>query len=404
MEIKSKSQSISSFNNMLNKLCYIFIIFSSLFFFLVCMNSQDQNWDMLGYAASALTLDNQEPEIVHEYLYRELQNYVSEEDFEKLTKKDSYRKLMSEDSDAFNQQIPYYKIRIVFVGLIFILVSLGVNIFTAGHVITAAAAALGLVVFFHAYRNEIKPVFFRALLPLLFVLTGVIDAGQKTSADSLAYCWLGLICYAFIRKHWAVFPLLVLSVLIRTDMVIFVLLVLTYYFAIKPEWRVQACVSVAATAVLYFGVNELVGNYGWSTVFYFVFISDMLATHPLEFSNLGVSLQQYFTVVLRNSIKVVNEDRFWVFVLNVLLQLILFFRMKNFKSLNKKTIIELMENPVTALTMISCGYIAIHYLLFPVLWSRFFIGQYMIAALGLIYILTRLIERDTASYERIDTT
>jgi len=105
---------------MSNKLFSGFILFSSLFFFIYSLYDQEQNWDMLGYASSAISLESEDPVYIHDYVYNELRNYVSDEDFEKLTNGSSYRKTMFEDPDAFIQQIPYFKIRIVFVSLIFI--------------------------------------------------------------------------------------------------------------------------------------------------------------------------------------------------------------------------------------------------------------------------------------------
>ena len=378
----------SSHENVLNRFCYFFILGSSLLFFFLCMNTQENNWDMLGYAASALNISEQNSGDIHEHVYTELRNYVSSDEFDRLTKNNSYRETMYADADAFMQQVPYYKIRVIFVGLIYVLAGFGVNIFAAGHMVSAAAASLGLLVFFYAYREIINPVYFKLLLPVLFVLVGVLDVGQKITADSLAFLWVALICWAFIKKHWFILPLLVTAVLIRTDLILLVALMLVYLFLFRPAQRFQVMVAAIATACLYVGVNKLAGNYGWSTVFYYVFVSDMSATHPQEFMKLGLSLEQYFSAIFNNIFNVINENRFLLFVLNVSLQLILFFCLNNIRKSVWEIYAMLLRNPVIALTLMSCGYLVLHFLLFPVLWSRFFVGQYMIAALGLFYMMT----------------
>jgi len=392
-----ESSCVEISNKPLSRLLSGFILFSSAFFFLYCLYSQEQNWDMLGYSASAVSIEDKDPAYIHDYVYRELRNYVSDEDFEKLTNGDSYRETMHKDPDAFIQQVPYYKIRIIFVSLIFILMSLGVNVFAAGHIISAAAAALGFIIFFYAYKKITEPAFW-VLMPFYFILCGVHDAGQGVSADTLAFLWFGLICYSFINKHWAIFPLLVVSTLIRTDMVVFVALVLCYYFIFRPDLRSRSLITAVITAILYIFVNKVVGNYGWNTVFYFVFISDMQATHPDEFSKLGLSMQQYLATAMNNLRLILPENKFWLFVVNVLLQLILFLNLKSVSLNNKKEkIITLAMDPVISLTIICCGYIVLHYLLFPALWPRFFIGQYMIASLGLLYTLTCLLNKTVLS-------
>ena len=383
----------TSNKKMSSKVLSGFILFSSLFFFLYCLYDQEQNWDMLGYASSTLSLENEDPAYIHDYVYKELRNYVSDEDFDRLTNGSSYRKTMFQDQDAFIQQIPYFKIRIVFVSLLFILVSLGVHVFTAGHIISAASAALGFVVFFYAYKKITRPSLW-ILLPFLFVLSGVLTTGQKVTPDTLAFLWFGLICHSFINRHWSIFPLLALSTLIRTDMVVFVALVLCYYFIFSPKLRIRAGITAVVTIILYVSVNKLIGNYGWSTVFYYVFTSDMQATHPEEFSKLGLSIQQYFSAITQRLGSILYENAFWLFVVNASLQLILFLEQKGLSANKKEKLVLLAKNPAIALTLISWVYIVIHYLLFPALWTRFFIGQYMIANFGLLYILTCLLNKN----------
>lgn len=380
----------------LDKLCYVSVLFSCLLFFVICINTPEHNWDMLGYAASVVTFEEQDPNKIHNHVYSELKSYASEKDFNSLTRDGKYRETMFADPDAFVQQVPYYKIRILFVGLILMLTKFGVNIFSACHLITAAGTAFGLLVFYHAYKDVIKPVYFRALFPLIFILCDAIDAGQRVTPDTLAFLWLGLISWAFIKKHWSLYPLLVFSVLVRTDLIVYVMLTFVFVFLFWSSERRRVCISTIAVLILYFSVNNMIGNYGWSTVFYFVFISNMQATHPQEFANIGFSFAQYFDAVVKNSINIIYENVFWLFVLNVLLQLIIFMKMENIKKLGWEQLLKLTANPVIMLTLTSCAYIAAHYILFPALWSRFFIGQYMVGALGLLYVLGRVAESKNA--------
>lgn len=393
MKILHESSCVDTSNKpLISRLFCGFILFSSVFFFLYSLYAQEQNWDMLGYAVSVMSLEDQDPAYIHDYVYRELRNYVSDKDFQELTTGSSYRETMLEDPDAFIQQVPFFKIRIIFVSLIFILTCLGVNIFAAAHIITAAAAALGFIIFFYAYKKITEPILW-ILIPFLFVLCGAQDAGQGVTADTLAFLWLGLISYSFINNHWSVFPLLAVSTLVRTDMIVFVALVLSYYFIFRPELRNRSYITAVVTVILYVCVNKVAGNYGWSTVFYYAFISEMQATHPEEYSKLSLSMQQYLAIVVKNLNLILYENKFWLFVVNVLLQLILFFNLKRVSSNKKGLFIALANDPVISLTIICCGYIVLHYLLFPAIWSRFFIGQYLIANLGLLYILTCLLKK-----------
>lgn len=367
------------------------LLAAAVFFFAYGIYSKETTWDTLGYAASALTLVEQDIQSIHNEVYKELRAHVTAKEYAELTDGSSYRQTMAEDAEAFGQQLPYYKIRIVFVTLMLILSSLGIGMYWAGHLIAAAAAALGFVLFFYAYKHVIRYEFW-LLLPILYYLCGVLATSQKATPDSLAFMWLGVISLAFMRKHASVFPLLALSTLIRTDMVVFVALVLAYFFIFRPEFRIRALLTGVATAVLYIGLNQAVGNHGWLTVFYFVFVSDMLATHPDEFSQLGLNFQQYFSAVFGNLRAVFHDSYFWMFVFNIVLQLILYSHLQPSNTPFKEHLARLPREPVLALTLIALAYVALHYLLYPAIWSRFFVGHYMVAYLGLLCMLSSLIK------------
>lgn len=375
-----------------NKIYSSVVLLASLLFFAFCITSPDQNWDILGYSASAISLENNDPEFIHEYVYGELQSYGNESERTKLTAGSNYATTMYNDTDAFYQQIPYYKIRIVFVGLIYLLVTFGINIFTAGHIIAAAAASLGLIVYFYGFKDYIKSNFW-IMIPLFFVLLGIFNAGQYVTADTLAFLWISLISVTFIRKHWTVYPLIALSVLIRTDLAVLAAIMLSYIFFFWPGSRIKASITAATAGILYLSVNNFVGNYGWSTVFYYVFISNMTATHPEQFSQLGISFQLYAYHVVSNLIWIFYESEFWLFLVLIFTQYLMFFHMTGSSSSYIEKIRQYMKDPVISLTLISTTYVALHYILFPAMWTRFFLGQYIIGALGLLYTITLFINR-----------
>ena len=213
----------ASSDAILSRFLHGVILFSACFFFLYGAHFQTQNWDMLGYVASALSLSNEMPSEIHGQVYEGLRQYVSADEFEILTQESSYREAMYADPSLFLKQVPYYKIRIIYIGLICLLASAGVNIFLATHMIAAFAAALGFLVFFYAFRGIIERATW-PVIPILFFLAGGLDIGQSASPDSLAFLSFSLISFSLIRKHWSIFPLLALSVFVRTDMIVLVAL------------------------------------------------------------------------------------------------------------------------------------------------------------------------------------
>ena len=371
-----------------------FIIASSMALFFYALNSPTQNWDILGYSASVISMENTDADFIHNYVYEEFKAYATDDEFRKLTEADGKGTgVMFLDANAFNQQIPYYKIRILFVLLIFVLVKMGINIYLACHIVAAATTCIGMIVFYHAYKKIIHPLFWLAA-PLLFVSFGAIDVAQMVTADSLAFLWVGLISYAYIHNYWKIFfILLITSVMVRTDMIVLVALFTVYFISFRPDLRYLSAISFLISMGVYFSINELTGNYGWSTLFYFVFISGMEATHPSEYSTIGVTAGQYFSAIIGNLNGFFYNRPFLLFELAVFLQFTIFWLSQKKDISTQDTLILISTNPVLVLTLLSVAYFMLHYIFFPVVWSRFFVGQYMISALGLLSIITELLTK-----------
>ncbi|MEE9423824.1 MAG: hypothetical protein V3V18_02460 [Methylococcales bacterium] len=375
------------------KMAHWFIIVTSLVLFLHGVNTVEQNWDMLGYVGSAVSIEEADVSYMHNYVYQEFRAYSTDEEFENLTNTYNYRKVMFQDQDAFNQQIPFYKMRIIFVFLILGLSKLGFNMFMVSHMLSATLVSIGYYVFYHAYKKLINPIFW-LFYPLFAIIFNIINLTQTVTADSLAFLWISLLCYSFINAHWKTFfLLLVTSILVRTELIFFVAIFSCYFMLFRPSQRIIAAASLLVSLILYLLINNYVGNYGWSTVFSFVFLSGMSATHPAEYSHVGVSFQQYLDVVINNLRLFVSNRSILLFETITLLQLILFWLSKKKECSISKMYSKLVKNSALTLTLLSLGYIISHYLIFPVLDSRFFVAQYVISTLGLLSISTSLIQK-----------
>lgn len=384
----------------LSKMAHWFILVSSFVLFFHSINTVEQNWDMLGYAGSAVSIEESDVSLIHDYVYQEFKAYSTEEEFKHLTSEHNYQKVMFQDEDAFNQQIPFYKIRILYVLLILGFTKLGFNIFIASHVLSATLVSTGYYVFYHAYKKLINPVFW-LIYPLLAISFNIINLAQTVTADSLAFFWIGLVCFSFINSHWKTFFLLLItSILVRTELIFLVAIFSSYFMVFRPDLRVIAATSVLLSLILYLLINHFVGNYGWSTVFHFVFLSGMAATHPAEYSSAGVSVQQYISVVLNHIRLFVSDRSVLLFEAITLFQVALFWLFKKNHCSMSKIYSELFNNPALTLTLLSLCYILLHYIIFPILDSRFFVAQYLIATLGLLSISTSLMRKIDSDFVR----
>jgi hypothetical protein len=376
-----------------SKFAHMYIIVVSIFLFAYTFSTPIQNWDMLGYAASATSLLNTDVNYIHSTVYEQFKQYASNEEYLQLTINHSYRNVMFNDPIAFSQQIPFYKIRILFTLLILGFVKMGVNVFVASHFITTAFTCTGILVFYYAFRKYIHPYFW-AVIPIFFILFGGHDVARIVTADSLAFLWVGLICYAFLEQKWlAFFTLLILSTLVRTDMLVLTALFTTYLFFFHKDLRIASLITLVISVLLFIAINKYTGNYGWSAVFYYALVSDMMATNPEVYSTYGISISQYFKALFSGLSLFFYDIPTLFFEAVVTLQFSILLLENKDTTSEKSFFSRLFDSPMFILTLISILYVASHYLLFPLLDSRFFVGQYLIAGLVLLVSISQLIEK-----------
>lgn len=368
------SHSLEQPGRSLTVIAQVIVLATALGVLFYAMNNPVQNWDILGYAASVISLENSDPAFIHASVYQQFETYADIANFKRLTENHSYRETMFQDAAAFYQQIPFYKIRILLIVLIAGLVELGFNIFVAAHFLSAVFTSLAVLVFYYAFRKRIHPALWLLLSVILYGFKIHQFAGVVT-ADSLAFLWLGLICYAFINKKWSMlYIFLASSVFVRTDLIVLVALFCAYLMVFEPRLRIQTVAAGVVTIVAYLSINHFVGNYGWSTVFYYAVVSKMMATHPLDYMTLGISTEQYLSAVFGNLDMFYSGREYILYGAVTLVYLVV----------SRPINIARFSDPVFVVVVISLLYVLIHYLLFPLLFARFFVGQFLLTALALL--------------------
>ena len=174
-------------------------------------------------------------------------------------------------------------------------------------------------------------------------------------------------------------------------MILMVAIIVTYMMVFQPKLRIHAGIAFILSLIAYKLVNQYAGNYGWSTVFYYALVSDMNATHPLEYSKLGVSISQYFSQLIYNLGGFIDEPPLLLFQALVLFQFVLYLMItKQRVGFNKTTFKRIAGCGPLTLTVISVLYVMSHYVLFPLIENRFFVGEYMLALLGVLVLVSKL--------------
>ena len=237
------------------------LVFTTLVFLFSMFNSIPF-WDMLGYAASVLSFSQSDTVSIHASVFADLRDNVSPVVYQTLTNGSDYRSVMSADPEAFSQQIPYYKIRILYVLVLWMLTKIGFGIYGAIHVASAVFSCSALLVIYFGLRFHLHSLFWMVTPIIFYGVTSNFEVIQAGGVDAFAFFWVAMTLVAYIRGHKLLLPLLVLSVLVRTDLVIlaglmFGILLLTD----RSNWR-KVAIWGAVTLFLYVWVNMWAGNYG----------------------------------------------------------------------------------------------------------------------------------------------
>ena len=359
-------------------LLYVLLAASALAY---CVYRPVHNWDMIGYIAAAKSFEEKDAAALHAFTYGQLRLSVPSGEYATLAAGDNYSRAISTDASALAEQLPFYKIRPVFTGLIYLLYKGGVNIVFATHLVSGVAVvAATALLYLMSVSFLAKP--WSYALPPLAVFFGVFDLARLSTPDSLAFFGVLFSAYLYLSRRFV--PLLVILPLvigIRTDLVLFTMPLSLYIFALKKTVRWKSALSVFLSVAAYIAIGEYAGNPGWSTIFSFTFVN--ILAHPISTPH-TLTLQQYLNVLF-DGLNTVEGSK--TTVLSLLLSA---YTLYLSRILSKPTAAFVAFNSSPAVLTIVCVFFLVsHFLAFPVLWDRFFSGTSMICAFSLLVVMTR---------------
>ena len=372
----------------------------SLVMLLYGLHFATYNWDILAYVGSAKNFTIDDKESLHNYVYSEALTSIPEEnlyiilgdvspgkyitedyspDEDKLPNDDYYRQVVSLDPEAFYQQLPFYQIKILYVALIYTASELGVNPFRAAHIITIISLIMGLWILLFAFKPYIN-TYLIYTIPILAFAFGILKVSKLATPDGLAFLTLSLMAYLFIRMNRLILILIPLSILVRTDLIIYAVIILVYLGVHKRHWRYQVLASAGASVLCYYLVNSYFGNYGWVTLFHFAFIEFL--PYPAD-ADIHFNIIEYLSVLPQSIGGMITNGPFLTYAAITILNLYL---------LSKYGLRELISKPLPLqmlyIAFASFVFIILHFLLFPAIEARFFFGHYLLSTGVFLYLLS----------------
>lgn len=212
---------------------------------------------------------------------------------------------------------------------------------------------------------------------MFYKYTMDFDVVRQILADSLSCVWVVFICIAYLRKSFLLLPMIALSVFVRVDLIIFsglLLLMLAMTNNRKSYLPLVTCGLMLLLSFLL--VQHWAGSYGWQTLYYFAIISDMIATHPSVYGELGFTFQEYLKSLIYPHRWV--SKMYWATALFSIVS----FMICKLGSLNED------HKKICRISTVCLLYIVAHYLIFPQMYLRFFVGQNLIIFAGFATLCT----------------
>ncbi|MFZ1985358.1 MAG: hypothetical protein WAU91_13150 [Desulfatitalea sp.] len=378
---------------LMTKLLSGFLLLFCSAFTLFFLQRPHLNWDMIGYVASARAYESSDYGLLQKEVYELLSRSVPEDTYLKLTS-GYFRQIRATDPESLRQHLPFYQIRVVYVGLILALWKLGLNPFFASHFISAVCAALAIWILAFMLPEKPHPAYL-IVVPAIALLTGFSDLAKFSTPDAM--CVLAVfICYWLtFRRHKLLLIALPACILVRTDLLLLIPFFYIYLWLIRPFDRRIVAGSALLGLALYISVNSYFGNYGWSTVFHYTFIQK--SSHPANFPH-TVTMASYLTT-LASGLPSLFVRRFLTYTAMTLFGIVALCRPHDWT----KCIALPLSRDMCFAFISSIGYVVLHFISFPVAWSRFFSGQYALGAALSMYLLLEVTRSNKPDQSTVDS-
>ncbi len=353
----------------------VFIFIYSIFILLAGAYSflrPEYNWDILPYIASAYSLETHDTAAIHDKAYSEIKNRVSEKKYAELTSSSIYRDSMTSCSKCFAEQLPFYKIKVLYVLLIYILYKTGINIVSAAVLVPAVSYILLNFICFLWLRKIINK---NTVLVVTSIIISVFPFMLNSAADSTPNMLSALIIFfsmylLIVNKNlYASLTLMLLSISARPDNIILLSLILLIMYFIRFEGIKANKIVLILIFIISAGIFKFAdiwsGNYSWKILFEHSFADRIInpAEHIPVFNS-----EMYFNAFTK-----------WAGLLgfsNFPIQLLIFFLVVLILSGLKFK--QIFSNIDSAVIMALWASILFHFLIYPIIEDNYFIPQYLV--------------------------
>ena len=336
-----------------------YLLGCALFVLYVGITKSYYSWDMIGYVASAYELSGISGNTLRDTTYGDVRSVVPPYVFQRLVGTDPnipQRLTVYEDASAFQQQIPFFKIRYVYVWMTYALGQLIGSFSQATVLISATAASLIVLISGILFWNTQSVIAF-LFVPPIVVSSGVLTISRHPTPDALVALVAIFLCALILaRKYMLAALLIALLPLFRTDYLIFALTA-SFILFLRDNSRL-AVLSAFSALLIYFATNTLAGNYGHLVIFNYTLIDRWNSVYILSMP-ISDNLLDYVEAYIRGTWSLVNQPNVFLYPVIYTTAIIFCTSMQN-----------RYQNRFLVIYFACLFFIAVHFLLFPAALAR----------------------------------
>ncbi len=337
-----------------------------------CFKRPLYNWDMLPYSALVLKMDGADAKTAFAHTYESAKENVPPGPYHLLTDStNAYRYTLANNAGAFNEQLPFYVVKPLYISLAYLAYKAGFSLPQATLVPSFISYLLIGLLFFHwlSLYLHFSISFFVSLL--IMISSPLIGVAKLSTPDCLSALLLLGSFYFIIEKPSLSLALvcMCLSVFARMDNVISCMLTMTAIYWSK-NWNRQLSsrtflLIVGLFIFCYLMVGLIASQYGWSIFFYNDFARHL---HPVYGTKEHFRFADYFRLMYEHVMSAVNRSYFFIFMA---------FHALNVSLLKRSSFDKTFAILIPVILLI-------RFILYPDISDRFYIAYYLLIVVLLV--------------------
>jgi hypothetical protein len=334
------------------------------------------SYDLIPYTASTISLEQSNKELIHKETYKTVKDALPGDVFKGLISGEFGEKMYT-DSISFNQTLNFYKVKPLYIFLIFGIYKLGLGIVETINLISVISY-LGIATLLFMFIYKLRSGYLGILIiSLLMVCQPFLLIAGRNTPDALSALIILLSLFLILDRQSRFVPgiLLILSIAIRPDNLIISSILLIYFGLFSPkQYRLklyQSASFLLLSVILYFSISVLEHSYGWTTLFTVSFLH--FIERPAD-TVVQIGINDYLKVLFTNGMNILNTHIIYFIVLGITGLLV--------PIGNKNGIV------YKHLIVISISVMVIYFLIFPSgEVDRYFVTEYLILLILSLHIL-----------------